>query len=244
MKTFLFLFLSTVLFFSVSAFSQDEEKAAAISAPMNDPCDMGYIFSMKKDFTIGKVNLVSLPQPPSTGTATMNYRDALTPALYIEKYINQYRSIRGGLSFLLDNSSQDFTGGGTRDDNLTKVALELGYNFYPYGWEAPSRISPFYSPFINVGYYSNSITDKPSVGSETKNKFSGLVVGAGLSGGVWWRVSDSYKIDIGANYNAAFDFYPTSTLTTTGTNAQSVDTDGPSRWVFSNCMNFNVRASF
>lgn len=228
MKTF--LSFGSILFFAftISSFPQED-----------DPCNWGIIFSVKKDFTLGKYYVSSLPQQ-STTTAT---KPTTSTGLAFEKFFD-HSSLTFGVDISLDDNKLDYTGGGSQEETTTEYGLKLSYNHYFKGRESPTRIDPFYSIWGSYASFSNTVTDRPSSGSEIKDEFSGSAFGFGLSLGFWWNIIESNKVSLGAQYNLGGMYYPQSTYTSTGGEGSSIG-NGPSSLHFGDCgAQLMLRASF
>jgi hypothetical protein len=228
MKTFLSFWLFLFFAFAVSAFAQ-----------VDDPCNWGIIFSVKKDFTLGKYYVSSLPQQ-TTNTTT---KPMTSTGFAFEKFFD-HSSLTIGADISLDDNKLDYTGGGNREETITEFGLKLSYNNYFRGRETPSKIDPFWSLWGSFTHYSNTITDSQSEVGNTKDEFSGSAVGFGLSFGFWWNIIESNKVSLGALYNLGGMYYPQSSYTSTNSSGTTLG-NGPSSLHFGDCgAQLMFRASF
>ncbi len=202
---------------------------AVDSLPQDDPCNWGIIFSVKKNFTLGKYEVSPLPQY-STLATTM---PTMASGIAFEKTYDRH-SFTLGVDLSLDDSKQDFTGGGSQEVTSSEYALRFAYNNYFRGIETSTKIAPFWAMWASFANYSNTVTDRTIPGSETKDEFSGSVIGFGLAFGFWWYIIESNKVSLGAQYNLGGMYYPQSTYTSTGPSG-STTTNGPSIFHFGDC---------
>lgn len=230
MKTFLSVGCILIFAFTISCFPQD-----------NDPCDWGIIFSVKKDFTLGKYYVSSLPQQSTT--TTTNNKPLTSTGFAFEKLFDHSSFTIGG-DISLNNNKQAYTGGGSYEETFNEYGLRFAYNYYFRGRESSTKIDPFWSTWGSVARYSHNVTDIPTPGNETRDEYSGTAFGFGFSLGFWWNFIESNKLSLGALYNLGGMYYPHSTYTTTDTNG-SVSTEGPSILHFGDCGGrLMLRASF
>ena len=228
MKTFSSFGIFLFFVLTISCFPQD-----------NDPCDWGIIFSVKKDFTLGKYHVSSLPQYATTTTA----KPTKATGLAFEKFFD-HSSLTFGVDIALDDNKQNFTGGGSHEESSSEYGLKLSYNHYFKGRESSTKIDPYWSIWASLASYSNTVTDRQVESTETKDEFSGTAVGFGTSFGFWWNIIESNKVSIGAMYNLGGMYYPESSYTTTNSSGTSVSS-GPSALHFGDCgAALLLRASF
>lgn len=230
MKAFLTFGAFIFFAFTINVFPQGD-----------DPCNWGIIFSVKKDFTLGKYYVSSLPQLTTT-TNTTN-KPLTSTGLAFEKFFD-HSSLTIGADISLDDNKLDYTGGGNREETVTEFGLKLSYNNYFRGRENSSKIDPFWSLWGSFAHYSNTITDNPASGGSTKDEFSGSAIGFGLSAGFWWNIIESNKVSLGAQYNLGGMYYPQSSYTSTNSSGTTVG-NGPSSLHFGDCgAQLMFRASF
>ena len=230
MKTFLSVGCILLFAFTINCFPQD-----------NDQLNWGIIFSVKKDFTLGKYYVSSLPQQTVTANTTM--KPLTSTGLAFEKLYN-HSSFTLGFDLSLDENKQAYTGGGSHDETFSELGVRFAYNYYPIGRETSSKVDFLWSIWGSFAGYTNTITDTPTPGNETKDEYCGSAFGFGFSAGFWWNFIESNKLSLGAQYNLGGMYYPHSTYTTTDPSG-STSTEGPSYLHFGDCgARLMLRASF
>ena len=230
MKTFLSFGFFLFFAFTISCFAQGD-----------DPCDWGVIFSVKKDFTLGKYYVSSLPQYATT--TTTNNKPLTSTGLAFEKFFDR-SSLTFGVDIALDDNKLDYIGGGNREETVTEFALKLSYNNYFRGRESSTKVDPFWALWASFAHYSNTITDNQSEVGNTKDEFSGSAVGFGLAFGFWWNIIESNKVSLGALYNLGGMYYPQSSYTSTNSSGTTL-ANGPSSLHFGDCgAQLMLRAAF
>jgi hypothetical protein len=210
---FLFIF-SLLIIISAAGFSQDYT---------GKPCGWGYVFSVKKDFTIGKLNIGNYYAQDNSEQPTYG--------ISVEKFLNSKWSILGGLDVGIDGSTQEGTQG-TDKTSQTELGFKVGVNNYFHGMN--NIINPYAGLWANYISYSSSTTSEPKGGTSTENKYSSSTLGFGLTGGAYVKPWKDVGLSFGAGYNLGYFNTPASTITTTQ-NGQSTETKGPSRYRFSDC---------
>ncbi len=199
--------------------------APSMSLAQDDtgPCGWGYLFSWKRDFNVGKIHVGSVYGSSDQKIPLMG--------IGVERYLSNRWGLQGGLDLGVDNSSQEDSTR-TIDNKALDLGLRLGLNYYFQGKD--KKISPFVGAWGSYSLYSETLTDKPSVGTEFEQKYSASTIGLGVTGGVYWQPWDDADLDFGFNYNLGVMISPKSTFKVTS-GGQTTETEGPSRFSLGDC---------
>ncbi|HMN25843.1 MAG TPA: hypothetical protein PKE38_15170 [Ignavibacteriaceae bacterium] len=124
---------------------------------------------------------------------------------------------------------------GKQEYNSTEIGVKLGYNYYPLGLEKQVYYS--LGPWASFVSYSESQTDIPTSGTETKSEFSASRIGVGINATAYVRPWKDLYWDFYAGYNLGAFITPESTNTQTS-GGLTVESKGPSSFHFQDCGGF------
>ncbi len=210
-------FCLILLLFSIFpqfSFSQDN---------VDDPCNWAYLFSIKKDFTIGKAN---------TGSYfARNNDETPTYGIAAEKFLNNRWSLIGGLNVGIDRSTQEGNSG-TDKFSQNELSFKLGTNYYYKGMK--NIVNPYFGLWANYTSYSETQTSEPNNGNKNEQEYSSSTFGIGITGGAFVYPWKDVGVSIGAGYNFGYFISPESTFKNT-VNGNSTETNGPSRSRLTDC---------
>ena len=221
-----FLSLPLLILFLLTSTTTAQD-APTLLTETNDYC-WGLNFMWGKDFTVGKQKIDEFNYDLSTPES-----EYIT-GFGVDVYPNNRSSIYllGSLGIGSDKTENT---GGTQDYSSTEFGAKLGYNFYPQGMERQVYYS--IGPWVSFVSYSESQTNTPTTGTETKDEYSASRLGLGINASAYVRPWKDLLWEFYAGYNLGAFITPESTITQTyeGT---SIETKGPSSFHFQDCGGF------
>jgi hypothetical protein len=230
MQKFFLYFLSfsfLILFFLTATISAQDTEAAALSPDGDEYC-WGLNFMWGKDFTVGKQKIDEF-----------NYDLSTPESEHITGFgVDYYPNIRSSFYFLGSlgiGSDKTENTGGTQDYSSTEIGAKLGYNYYPLGMERQVYYS--IGPWASFVSYSESQTNTPTTGTETKDEYSASRLGFGINASAYVRPWKDLQWEFYAGYNLGAFITPESTITQTS-EGTSIESKGPSSFHFQDCGGF------
>jgi hypothetical protein len=219
--TLLFLFSSLLLI--PSAFAQNETAAARPPNEFNR-C-WGLNFMWQKDFTVGKQIIDRLNYDLSTQD------DEKVTGFGVDWYLSPKASISLLGSVGIGNDKAENTSG-TQEFSATEIGIKASYNYYLYSMNKPVYAS--LAPWVSYISYSETQTNTPATGTETKDEYSASKLGIGINASAYVRPWENLNWEFYAGYNLGVFITPESTTTQTF-NGQTTETSGPSSFHFQDC---------
>lgn len=223
---FLFLALLTILF-TASTLTAQNIDAAALS-PDDDEYCWGLNFMQGRDFTVDKQKIDELNYDLSTPES--EYITGFGLDYYLNKKSSLY--LLGSVGIGSDKTENT---GGTQDYSSTEIGAKLGYNYYPLGMERQVYYSlGGWESFVS---YSESQTNTPTSGTETKDEYSASRIGVGINASAYVRPWKDLQWEFYAGYNLGAFITPESTITQTS-EGTTIESKGPSSFHFQDCGGF------
>ena len=223
---FFFLPLLIILFAASTLMAQSTD-AAALS-PDDDEYCWGLNFMWGKDFTVGKQKIDELDYDLSTPES--EYITGFGLDYYLNKRSSLY--LLGSVGIGSDKSENT---GGKQEYSSNELGVKVGYNYYPLGMDRQVYYS--LGGWASYVSYSESQTNTPTSGTETKDEYSASRIGIGVNASAYVRPWKDLAWEFYAGYNLGAFITPESTITQTS-GGTSNEIKGPSSFHFQDCGGF------
>lgn len=223
-----FLSLPLLILFLLTSSATAQDTTATTLLPQGDDYCWGLNFMWGRDFTVGKQKIDEFNYDLSTPES--EYITGFGVDWYLNKKSSLY--LLGSVGIGSDKTENT---GGTQDYSSSEFGAKLGYNYYPQGMDK----SVYYSLGGWGSYvsYSETQTNTPTTGTETKDEYSASRFGLGINVSAYLKPWDDMLWEFYAGYNLGAFITPESTITQTN-EGNTIETKGPSSFHFQDCGGF------
>ena len=188
----------------------------------------GLNFMWQRDFTVGKQTIDKFNYDQSTP------EDESVTGFGLDWYINPKSSLSllGSIGIGSDKTENSL---GSQEFSGTEIGAKLSYNYYPYGMKNPVYFS--LGPWTSYISYSETQTNTPLIGTETKDEYSASRFGVGVNVTGYIKPWKDLDWEFSAGYNLGAFWTPENKYTQTF-DGQTTETKGPSSFHFQDCGGF------